>query len=87
MYCRTALLELINQCNSPAMEISCMPSVSTMAASAALLQQLDVENLQLLSDELLAPPQPHGSVTTNSLLTAEVNICFYWIHIIIFIFG
>jgi len=56
------------------MEISCLTNVSTMATSAVLLQQLDVENLQLLSDELLAPSQPHGCVTTNSLLTAEVTI-------------
>ena len=40
MYCRRALLELITQCNSPAMELtSCSSGLGTaMAASAALLQ-------------------------------------------------
>ncbi len=72
MHCRSALLELISQCNSPAMEVpSCAPSLSAMAASAALLQELDIENLQLLSNELLAGPQPHGCVIATSLLTAE----------------
>ena len=42
-----------------------------MAASAALLQELDVENLQLLSNELLASPQPHGCVVARSLLSAD----------------
>ena len=61
MHCRSALLELISQCNSPAMGFpSCSSLGNAMAASAALLQELDVENLQLLSNELLAPPQPHG---------------------------
>lgn len=41
-----------------------------MAASAALLQELDVENLQLLSNELLMPPQPHGCIIASSLLTS-----------------
>ena len=73
MHCRTALLELISQCNSPAMEMtSCSGLGSAMAASAALLQELDVENLQLLSNELLAPPQPHGSVAVApSLITSQ----------------
>ncbi len=35
-----------------------------------LFQELDVENLQLLSDELLAPPQPHGCVVASSLLSS-----------------
>ena len=72
MYCRTALLKLIDHCNSPAMEIvSCSASLgSGMAASAALLQQLDIENLQLLSNELLCPPQAHGTVQVSSLTTA-----------------
>ncbi|XP_063396384.1 probable E3 ubiquitin-protein ligase HECTD4 [Mytilus trossulus] len=73
MYCRTALLKLIDHCNSPAMEIySCSASLgSGMAASAALLQQLDIENLQLLSEELLCPPQPHGTVQNASLITSS----------------
>ncbi len=29
-----------------------------------------MENLQLLSDELLAPPQPHGCVVASSLLSS-----------------
>lgn len=40
---------------------------SGMAASAALLQQLDIENLQLLSNELLCPPEPHGTILASSL--------------------
>ncbi|XP_055995500.1 probable E3 ubiquitin-protein ligase HECTD4 isoform X2 [Ostrea edulis] len=73
MYCRTALLKLIDHCNSPAMDIvSCSASLgSGMAASAALLQQLDIENLQLLSNELLCPPQAHGTVMATSLTTAS----------------
>lgn len=73
MYCRTALLKLIDHCNSPAMEIySCSASLgSGMAASAALLQQLDIENLQLLSEELLCPPQPHGTIQNASLITSS----------------
>jgi len=72
MHCRTSLLELISQCNSPAMEMtSCSGLGSAMAASAALLQELDVENLQLLSNELLSPPQPHGCVSLSpSLITS-----------------
>ena len=35
-----------------------------------LTQELDVENLQLLSNEMLAPPQPHGCVVAGSLVTA-----------------
>ena len=72
MHCRTALLELISQCNSPAMEVpSCPTSLgSAMAASAALLQELDVENLQLLSNELLATPLPHGGIVASSLVTS-----------------
>lgn len=34
------------------------------------MQELDIENLQLLSDELLAPPQPHGGVSAASLLSS-----------------
>ncbi|XP_062572775.1 probable E3 ubiquitin-protein ligase HECTD4 [Saccostrea cucullata] len=45
MFCRTALIKLIDHCNSPAIEIvSCSASLgSGMAASAT--QQLDIENL------------------------------------------
>ena len=72
MYCRSALLELISQCNSPSMEITNSANLgSAMAASAALLQELDLENLQLLSNELSACPQPHGGVAASSLLTAQ----------------
>ncbi|XP_052243277.1 probable E3 ubiquitin-protein ligase HECTD4 isoform X2 [Dreissena polymorpha] len=69
MYCRRALLKLIDHCNSSAMEvISCSPSLTSgMAASAAVLQELDIENIQLLSNELLRAPQPHGAVTARSL--------------------
>ena len=50
MHCRSALLELINQCNGPAMDVPCSTGLgSAMAASAALLQELDVENLQVRS--------------------------------------
>lgn len=73
MHCRTALLELITHCNSPAMEVSATCSTanlgSSMAASAALLQDLDIENLQLLSNELLAPPLPNGGVVASNLVT------------------
>ncbi|KAL3856755.1 hypothetical protein ACJMK2_011476 [Sinanodonta woodiana] len=74
MFCRTALLKLIDHCNSAAVEvISCSTSLSSgMAASAALLQELDIENLQLLSNELLCPPQPHGTVRASSL---EMTAC------------
>ncbi len=71
MHCRTALLELISQCNSPAMDVPCTSLSSAMAASAALLQELDVENLQLLSNELVSAPQPHGCAVATSLLTAS----------------
>lgn len=73
MYCRTALLELIDHCNSSAMEvISYSASLgSGMAANAALLQELDIENLQLLSNELQCPPQPNGTITASSLDTAS----------------
>lgn len=70
IFCRTALLELIDHCNSPAMDtLSCSNISPSMAASAALLQELDIENLQLQSNELLAPPQPHGCITAYSLAT------------------
>lgn len=73
MHCRMALLELISHCNSSAMEsLSGGTTISSsLAASTALLQELDIENLQLLSNELLAPPQPHGGVRASSLLTAS----------------
>lgn len=71
MCSRTALLQLIDHCNSPAMEVSsCSASLgSGMAASAAVLQELDIENLQLLSNEVLCGPQPHGGVVAQSLST------------------
>ena len=74
MHCRTALLELISHCNSLAMEsLSDGATInSSLASSTALLQELDVDNLQLLSNELLAPPQPHGGVRASSLLTAPL---------------
>jgi E3 ubiquitin-protein ligase HECTD4 len=71
MYCRSALLQLIHQCNSPAMETFSCGLSSTIAASAAVLQDLDIENLQLLSNELLAQPQPDGCLTATSLLTSQ----------------
>lgn len=68
MYCRTALLQLIDHCNSPAMDVQlCSSSLGAgMAASAALLQELDIENIQLLSNQLLAPPHTHGTILTTS---------------------
>lgn len=66
-YCRSALLELINQCNSPTLEVT----ASCSSTSAALLKELDVENLQLLSNELLTVPEPHGCVVSTSLLTSK----------------
>ncbi|KAJ8312853.1 hypothetical protein KUTeg_010226 [Tegillarca granosa] len=78
MYCRTALLKLIDHCNSPAMEVgTCSTSLgSGMAASAALLQQLDIENLQLLSNELLCPPEPHGTILASSLtMSSSLQRC------------
>lgn len=35
------------------------------------MQELDVENLRLLSNELLAPPESHGSLVTSSLQTGH----------------
>ena len=69
MFCRTALLKLIDHCNSSAMDISsCSTNLASgMAASAALLQELDIENIQLLSNELLRGPQPHGTIMAKSL--------------------
>lgn len=73
MYCRTALLKLIDHCNSSAMEaISCSSSLASGgAASAALLQELDIENIQLLSNELLRAPQPHGTIAAKSLVLSD----------------
>ncbi|XP_053376532.1 probable E3 ubiquitin-protein ligase HECTD4 [Mercenaria mercenaria] len=73
MYCRTALLKLIDHCNSSAMEvISCSSSLASgMEASAALLQELDIENIQLLSNELLRAPQPHGTIKAKSLMLCD----------------
>jgi E3 ubiquitin-protein ligase HECTD4 len=68
MHCRSALLELIAHCNSPSNPSH--EAAHSLAASAALLQDLDVENLQLLSNELLAPPLPQGDLSTCCLLSA-----------------
>ena len=76
MHSRTALLELISQCNSPAALEQCGGAIGGMgigviAASAALLQELDVENLQLLSNQLLAGPQlPRGGLPPTCLTNA-----------------
>jgi hypothetical protein len=52
--------------------ISCSPSLASgMAASAALLQELDIENIQLLSNELLKAPQPHGTIKAKSLVLSD----------------
>uniref|UniRef100_T1J2Q6 HECT domain-containing protein n=1 Tax=Strigamia maritima TaxID=126957 RepID=T1J2Q6_STRMM len=66
-YCRHSLLKLIDHCNSPDFSTESTSLSTAMAASAALLQELDVENLQLLSNELLAHPSPAGIVSELSL--------------------
>ena len=73
MFCRKALLKLIDHCNSSAMDvISCSATLTSgMAASAAVLQELDIENIQLLSNELLRAPQPHGTITAKSLTMTD----------------
>jgi E3 ubiquitin-protein ligase HECTD4 len=70
MHVRTAFLRLIDHCNSPAMDAELLSSVaaastssvSGLAACAATLQELDLENLLLLSNELLAAPLPDGTL-------------------------
>ena len=70
MFVRTAFLRLIDHCNSPAMDSelfsSVTNSVSGSAACAATLQELDLENLLLLSTELLTPPLPDGTLVALS---------------------
>ncbi|XP_076346000.1 putative E3 ubiquitin-protein ligase HECTD4 isoform X3 [Tachypleus tridentatus] len=72
MYCRAALMELIHHCNPEHTSNWSAPLWSTStAASAAVLQELDVENLQLLSNELLAHNNPRGTVLESSLVTCQ----------------
>jgi E3 ubiquitin-protein ligase HECTD4 len=40
------------------------------------IKELDIENLQLLSNELLGDPEPHGALGAKSLLTSSsINSC------------
>uniref|UniRef100_A0A2C9KB19 HECT domain-containing protein n=1 Tax=Biomphalaria glabrata TaxID=6526 RepID=A0A2C9KB19_BIOGL len=68
MYIRTAFLQLTDHCNSPAMELTSFSASlgSGMAACAATLQELDLENIQLLSEHLLAPPFTTGTLEATS---------------------
>ncbi|ESO97623.1 hypothetical protein LOTGIDRAFT_228255 [Lottia gigantea] len=66
-YLRTAFLYLIDHCNSPGMEIT--DDNSPQESCAAVLQQLDIENIQLLASELLAPPTSTGIIQTPCGLT------------------
>ncbi|GFR88445.1 hypothetical protein ElyMa_006100100, partial [Elysia marginata] len=68
MHLRTAFLRLTDHCNSPAMEVSsCSASLgSGMAACAATLQELDLENIHLLSEHLLSPPATTGTLEASS---------------------
>ncbi|XP_055958013.1 probable E3 ubiquitin-protein ligase HECTD4 [Patella vulgata] len=71
-FLRTAFLYLIEHCNSPGMEVTndCSPQESC----AATLQQLDLENIQLLAGELLAPPTSAGIIQTSLIgTTCEPN--------------
>ncbi|XP_014675681.1 PREDICTED: LOW QUALITY PROTEIN: probable E3 ubiquitin-protein ligase HECTD4 [Priapulus caudatus] len=72
MYCRSALLQLIEQCSTPQPPQVCdiVGFAATMAASTSLLQELHVENLQLLSNELLITAQPAGPLTCCSLVAS-----------------
>lgn len=72
MLCRSSLLELISQCNSPAMELTTCASGlgSAMATNTAQLQELDVKNLQLLCNELLTSSTAHGDIVTSHLSMA-----------------
>ncbi|CAG5121382.1 unnamed protein product, partial [Candidula unifasciata] len=74
MYLRTAFLRLMDHCNSPAMEMtSCSASLgSGMAACAATLQELDLENIQLLSEHLLAAPFTTGTLEAVSPLQTSL---------------
>ncbi|XP_077866440.1 putative E3 ubiquitin-protein ligase HECTD4 [Saccoglossus kowalevskii] len=60
MHCRGALLELINQCQ-PAL----------FAAAATAVPELDLTHLLLLSNDLLAPPQPDGGILASSLTSTS----------------
>ncbi|KAL8604631.1 hypothetical protein ACOMHN_013411 [Nucella lapillus] len=82
MYVRTAFLRLIDHCNSPALDSELLSSmaaattstsVSGMAACAATLQELDLENLLLLSMELLGPPLPDGTLVAASPAVAPLT--------------
>ncbi|KAK7506010.1 hypothetical protein BaRGS_00002732 [Batillaria attramentaria] len=81
MYVRTAFLRLINHCNSPAMDTELLSSMaatatnsfSGMAACAATLQELDLENLLLLSTDLLAPPLPDGTLVAMTPAVAPLS--------------
>ncbi|GFO01128.1 HECT domain-containing e3 ubiquitin protein ligase 4 [Plakobranchus ocellatus] len=68
MHLRTAFLRLTDHCNSPAMEVtSCSASLgSGMAACAATLQELDLENIHLLSEHLLSSPATTGTLEASS---------------------
>ncbi|KAK3804042.1 hypothetical protein RRG08_062412 [Elysia crispata] len=68
MHLRTAFLRLTDHCNSPAMEVtSCSASLgSGMAACAATLQELDLENIHLLSEHLLSAPATTGTLEASS---------------------
>ncbi|KAH9492163.1 putative E3 ubiquitin-protein ligase HTD4 [Bulinus truncatus] len=68
MYIRTAFLRLTDHCNSPAMELTSFSASlgSGMAACAATLQELDLENIQLLSEHLLAAPFTTGTLEATS---------------------
>nr|KAG5713128.1 hypothetical protein BaRGS_007655 [Batillaria attramentaria] len=81
MYVRMAFLRLINHCNSPAMDTELLSSMaatatnsfSGMAACAATLQELDLENLLLLSTDLLAPPLPDGTLVAMTPAVAPLS--------------
>lgn len=82
MFIRTAFLRLIDHCNSPALDGELLSSVaasasanavSGMASCAATLQELDLENLLLLSTELLAPPLPDGTLIAQTPAVAPLS--------------
>lgn len=68
MHLRTAFLRLTDHCNSPAMEVNSCPASlgSGMAACAATLQELDLENIHLLSEHLLSAPATTGTLEASS---------------------
>ncbi|XP_077996372.1 putative E3 ubiquitin-protein ligase HECTD4 [Glandiceps talaboti] len=70
MHCRGALLELINQCRSPIRQLpASLEDIepALIAAAATAVPELDLTHLQLLSNDLLASPQPDGVITASSL--------------------